>query len=73
MAQDVLSAHLVVEQVEAVIRLCLGLAIELPLKDPDLFWCCGVASSMLANLYMNRFLKHWRKTGRGKAFRALSG
>ena len=25
---------------------------------------------MLANLYMNRFLKHWRQTGRGKAFRA---
>jgi RNA-directed DNA polymerase len=30
----------------------------------------GVASPMLANLYMNRFLKHWRKTGRGAAFRA---
>jgi RNA-directed DNA polymerase len=28
----------------------------------------GVASPMLANLYMNRFLKHWRKTGRGEAF-----
>src|SRR6266446_2704447 len=26
----------------------------------------GVASPMLANLYMNRFLKHWRKTGRGE-------
>ena len=25
---------------------------------------------MLANLYMNRFLKHWRKTERGEAFRA---
>ena len=24
----------------------------------------------LANLYMNRFLKHWRMTGRGKAFQA---
>jgi RNA-directed DNA polymerase len=24
----------------------------------------------LANLYMNRFLKHWRKTGCGEAFRA---
>ena len=23
---------------------------------------------MLANLYMNRFLKHWRLTGRGEAF-----
>jgi len=30
----------------------------------------GVASPMLANLYMNRFLKHWRKTGCGEAFRA---
>src|SRR5712672_746576 len=30
----------------------------------------GVVSPMLANLYMNRFLKHWRKTGRGEAFRA---
>ena len=30
----------------------------------------GVASPMLANLYMNRFLKHWRKTGSGEAFRA---
>src|SRR5213080_1095082 len=28
----------------------------------------GVASPMLANLYMNRFLKHWRMTGRGEAF-----
>jgi RNA-directed DNA polymerase len=25
---------------------------------------------MLANLYMNRFLKHWRVTGKSKAFRA---
>ena len=30
----------------------------------------GVASPMLANLYMNRFLKHWRHTGRGEAFHA---
>jgi RNA-directed DNA polymerase len=30
----------------------------------------GVASPMLANLYMNRFLKHWRRTERGEAFRA---
>jgi RNA-directed DNA polymerase len=30
----------------------------------------GVASPMLANLYMNRFLKHWRKTGCSKVFRA---
>jgi len=30
----------------------------------------GVASPLLANLYMNRFLKYWRITERGKAFRA---
>lgn len=30
----------------------------------------GVISPMLANLYMNRFLKHWRRTGRGEAFQA---
>jgi RNA-directed DNA polymerase len=30
----------------------------------------GVISPLLANLYMNRFLKYWRITGRGKAFRA---
>jgi len=30
----------------------------------------GVASPLLATIYMNRFLKHWRATGRGEAFRA---
>jgi len=30
----------------------------------------GVISPLLANLYMNRFLKHWRGTGRGDAYRA---
>ena len=30
----------------------------------------GVISPLLANLYMNRFLKHWRATGRGAAYRA---
>jgi len=30
----------------------------------------GVVSPMLANLYMNRFLKHWQITGKSKAFRA---
>src|SRR6266699_1267560 len=30
----------------------------------------GVASPLLANIYMNRFLKYWRLTGRGDAFRA---
>jgi RNA-directed DNA polymerase len=37
-------------------------------------WCGtpqgGIVSPMLANLYMNRFLKHWRITGKSKAFRA---
>lgn len=30
----------------------------------------GVVSPLLANLYMNRFLKYWRITKRGEAFRA---
>src|SRR5947208_1724011 len=30
----------------------------------------GVTSPLLANIYMNRFLKHWRLTRRGEAFRA---
>lgn len=30
----------------------------------------GVASPMLANIYLNRFLKYWRLTRRGEAFRA---
>ena len=30
----------------------------------------GVVSPMLANLYMNRFLKHWRGSGCDEAFRA---
>src|SRR5689334_2067598 len=30
----------------------------------------GVASPMLANLYMNRFLKYWRQSGRHAAYRA---
>ena len=30
----------------------------------------GVVSPLLANLYMNKFLKHWRLTRRGAAFRA---
>lgn len=30
----------------------------------------GVASPLLSVIYMNRFLKHWRRTGRGEAFRA---
>ena len=34
-----------------------------------IFCVQGAVSPLLANLYMNRFLKHWRKTGRGEAFR----
>src|SRR5260370_9966458 len=30
----------------------------------------GVARSLLANLYMNRFLKHWRRQGKGEQYRA---
>jgi RNA-directed DNA polymerase len=30
----------------------------------------GVISPLLATLYMNRFLKHWRGTGRGEAYQA---
>ncbi len=30
----------------------------------------GVVSPLLANLYMNRYLKHWRQQGKGKALRA---
>lgn len=30
----------------------------------------GVVSPLLSVIYMNRFLKHWRLTGRGEAFRA---
>ena len=30
----------------------------------------GVASPLLSVIYMNRFLKHWRLTGRGEAFNA---
>lgn len=30
----------------------------------------GVVSPLLSVIYMNRFLKHWRSTGRGEAFHA---
>ena len=30
----------------------------------------GVLSPLLANLYMNRYLKHWRQSGAGRMFRA---
>jgi len=29
----------------------------------------GVASPLLANLYLNRFLKHWRRQGKGEQYR----
>jgi RNA-directed DNA polymerase len=31
----------------------------------------GVISPLLANLYMNRFLKHWRQTGKARQYRAV--
>src|SRR3979490_1026033 len=37
--QNVFSVHLVVEQVETVVRLALRLLVQLPLKHPDLYWC----------------------------------
>lgn len=30
----------------------------------------GVISPLVANLYMNRFLKHWRQSGKGEAWQA---
>jgi RNA-directed DNA polymerase len=30
----------------------------------------GVISPLLANRYMNRYLRHWRNQGRGEAYRA---
>src|SRR5258707_2693410 len=33
----------------------------------------GVISPMLANRYMNRFLRHWRHQERGEAYRAHGG
>ena len=40
MGQHVLATNLVVEQVEAERGFRLRLAIKLPLKSPDTFWCC---------------------------------
>jgi RNA-directed DNA polymerase len=31
----------------------------------------GVISPLLANLYMNRFLKHWRRKGKGQQYNAV--
>jgi RNA-directed DNA polymerase len=41
-----------------------------PFKLEVTFCVRGAISPLLANLYMNRFLKHWRCTGRGEAYRA---
>ena len=38
MGQDVLAVDLVVEQIKAVVRFVLRLAVKLPLKRPDLTW-----------------------------------
>ncbi len=32
----------------------------------------GSLSPLLANLYLNRFLKHWRQQGKGSEFRAVA-
>jgi hypothetical protein len=39
-------------------------------RDQVIFCVRGVISPLLANLYMNRFLKYWRITAREKAFLA---
>jgi RNA-directed DNA polymerase len=41
-----------------------------PLKAEVIFCVRGAVSPLLANLYMNRFLKHWRATGRGETYQA---
>ena len=43
-----------------------NLAFELEV----IFCVQGVASPLLANIYINRFLKYWRLSGCGEAFRA---
>jgi RNA-directed DNA polymerase len=41
-----------------------------PVKLEVRFCVQGVISPLLANLYLNRFLKHWRKQGKGQQFQA---
>src|ERR1700719_1214546 len=41
-----------------------------PRKLEVIFCVQAVISPLLANLYMNRFLKYWRITGRSEVFRA---
>ena len=38
--------------------------------DPTAARSLGARDPLLANMYMNRFLKHWRGTGRGEIYRA---
>src|SRR5260370_1037281 len=45
-------------------------AYNRPFEAEVIFCVQGAASPMLANIYMNRFLKYWRLTKRGDAFRA---
>src|SRR5947208_7281927 len=39
MGQNVFPVHLVVEQVETVVRFFLRFLVQLPLKHPDFYWC----------------------------------
>src|SRR5215475_6864150 len=41
-----------------------------PQRTKVIFCVQCVASPLLANIYMNRFLKHWRQSGCSEAFRA---
>ena len=41
-----------------------------PLKFEVIFCVQGVISPLLANLYRNRMLKGWKRTGRGEQYRA---
>src|SRR5258708_13546159 len=45
-------------------------AYNRPFEAEVIFCVQGARSPMLANIYMNRFLKYWRLTKRGDAFRA---
>src|ERR1700751_4956834 len=52
--EDVFAVNLVVEQVEAEGRLRLRLAIELSLKDPDLFRCCQAHRQSPSPLHLRK-------------------
>src|SRR3954470_13602669 len=52
------------------IRTRLSQKSQLALKLEVTFCVRGVISPLLANLYMNRFLKYWRITGRGEVLQA---